>query len=274
MRSPLSWVVIAVLLAGCGHESGPQPLDVPASEPVVEAAAPAPDPVPDMADVIETTPFYIVGISYPEAAVKYPPLARALHDYAEATRADLMQAVSGLKGQKPRMPYDLSLQFTTLVETPRVVAVAAEGSSYTGGAHGNPLVERFVWLPQMQQMLAAEQLIPDSANWKPVAGYVREQLMTALSQQLDGDDELGPEGRLQQMKDASAMIDAGTAPEVRNYSRFEPVMNADGSIRALRFIFPPYQVGPYSDGTQQVTVPASVLRPLVAPEYRELFRAE
>jgi hypothetical protein len=47
----------------------------------------------------------------------------------------------------------------------------------------------------------------------------------------------------------------------------------DGRLRALRFVFPPYQVGPYSDGVQTVEVPASVLLPHVAAEYRGLFAA-
>jgi len=51
------------------------------------------------------------------------------------------------------------------------------------------------------------------------------------------------------------------------------VMNADGSIRSLRFVFPPEQVAPYEDGAQSVEVPASVLLPLVAATYRPLFRA-
>ena len=55
--------------------------------------------------------------------------------------------------------------------------------------------------------------------------------------------------------------------------RFEPVMNADGSIRALRFVFPPYQVAPYVEGTRTVDVPARVLVPLVAPAFKPLFRA-
>ena len=263
------------LLAGCGREQPPAvPAPVaaagaePPAENVLEPAAPV-----VLQDVIETRPDYIVGISYPKVAASYPQLARALHDYAEAARTALMQAVAGLGGEKPTAPYDLSLQFTGLVETPRVVAVAADGSSYTGGAHGNPLVERFVWLPQRQQMLAAEQLIPDAANWRPVADYVREQLATALSQQLD-DDGLEADERAQAMRDGSRMIDAGIAPQAANFSRFEPVMNADGSIRALRFVFPPYQVAPYSEGTRTVDVPARVLLPLVAADYRALFRAE
>ena len=58
-----------------------------------------------------------------------------------------------------------------------------------------------------------------------------------------------------------------------SFARFEPVMNADGSIRALRFVFPPYQVAPYVEGTRTVDVPARVLVPLVAPAFKALFRA-
>jgi hypothetical protein len=262
------------LLSGCGRGDAPSaPAEAAAPVSRNPAAVPAaPDAPVELKDVIETTPGYIVGISYPQMAADYPPLARALHDYAEAARSDLMKAFAGLGGEKPRAPYDLSLQFSRLVETPRVVAVAADGSSYTGGAHGMPLVERFVWLPQMHQMLAAEQLIPDAENWKPVSAYVREQLMTDLSAQLD-DDALEGDLRSEQLRSRSRMIDDGTAPEPGNFARFEPVMNADGSIRALRFVFPPYQVAPYVEGTRTVDVPARVLLPLVAPDYKPLFRA-
>jgi len=36
-------------------------------------------------------------------------------------------------------------------------------------------------------------------------------------------------------------------------------------------VFPPYQVGPYSDGTQTVEVPSVALLPHIAPAYRSLF---
>ena len=96
-----------------------------------------------------------------------------------------------------------------------------------------------------------------------MSDYCREQLMTALSQQLD-EDALEGDERAQALRSGSRMIDDGTAPAAANFARFEPVMNADGSIRALRFVFPPAQVGPYSDGTRTVDVPAQVLVPLVA----------
>jgi Protein of unknown function (DUF3298). len=69
------------------------------------------------------------------------------------------------------------------------------------------------------------------------------------------------------------MINEGTAPEMENFSQFLPVVDRQGQITALRFVFPPYQVGPYSDGTQTVDVPVSVLLPHIAAEFRGLFAA-
>jgi len=91
-----------------------------------------------------------------------------------------------------------------------------------------------------------------------------------LSQRVDA-DELEPAERTEVVEGASRMIEAGTAANPENYSEFEPVVDTGGRITGLRFVFAPYQVGPYSDGTQTVEVPASVLLPHVAPEYRGLF---
>ena len=190
--------------------------------------------------------------------------------FKDAARGDLMQAVGGLKGQKPTAPYDLSLQFTGLVDTPDVVAVAADGSSYTGGAHGIPLVARFVWLPKTRQMLTAQGLFASTNAWQVISDAAREQLTTTLSQRLDADDLEGAD-RAQQLKNSSRMIDDGTAPKAENFAQFEPVMDVSGRIRALRFVFPPYQVGPYVDGTRTVDIPARVLLPIMAPDYKSLF---
>lgn len=256
-------LVLCAALAACERNRAP------ASDGQVPVA-PAPAAVV-LEDVVETRPDYIVGISYPKSAASHPGLAKALEAYAEAARAELMTAVGGLRGQKPSAPYDLSLQFTGLVETPRLVAIAADGSTYTGGAHGNPLVARFVWLPQQQALLKADQLVADAAGWQAISDASREQLMTALSQRLDADEVEGAD-RAAQLKAGSAMIDAGTTPQAGNFAQFEPVMNAEGQIRAIRFVFPPYQVAPYVEGTRTVEIPARALLPHIAPAYRSLFQ--
>lgn len=272
-------MVAALAMAGCGREDAP-PAGEPgtAQDPLVAdpERAPATDLVDPEApasleDVIERDPRYIVGITYPPQAREYPGLARELDAFAGAARDDLDEAVASLGQGRPTAPYDLALEFTMLVEAPRVVAVAADGSSYTGGAHGNPLVARFVWLPGQERMLEARELIADAEGWQALSGYAREELHAALFQRVD-DEGLEPEERAQLVRSGGQMIDEGSTPDPENFAHFEPVMDAGGRIEALRFVFPPYQVGPYSDGTQAVIVPAEVLVPHVAAAYRELFQ--
>lgn len=269
--------VLGLSLLGLGlvacNRDGPAPAasDPSPSTPAVVAS---PKPVAPLADVIETTPEYVIGISYPKSAAKYPGLAAELKRYADATRADLLEAVKGREdAAKDAAPYDLSVSFTEVIDSPTLFAVAADGSSYTGGAHGAPLIARFVWLPQRNQLLTARDLVPDPNSWKPIATYVREQLLTALSQRVDADG-LPPGERAEVVKNASGMIDDGTEPEPGNFAMFEPVVAPSGKLRALRFVFAPYQVGPYSDGTQTVEVPAAVLLPYIAPAYRDLFEVD
>ena len=181
-----------------------------------------------------------------------------------------MEAVAAFGNDKPTAPYELSLAFEQVVDTPRIVAVAADGSRYTGGAHGQPLIARFVWLPQQDERLTAAALIPETKGWQAVSDYVREQLHTAVVNRAD-EDELAPTDRAALIKSTFRMIDEGTGPEAGNFSEFVPVLDASGHITALRFVFPPYQVGPYADGTQTVDVPAALLLPHVAPAYAELF---
>ncbi|MFS8137048.1 MAG: PdaC/SigV domain-containing protein [Thermomonas sp.] len=266
-RHPCSFVplLLLALLAACQRESSPAAADPQTTVAPVQA----PDVV-SLQDVVETTPDYIVGISFPQSAAKQPALAQALKTYAATARGDLMKAVAGLEGHKPTAPYDLSLQFTGLVDTPDILAVAADGSSYTGGAHGIPLVARFVWLPKTQKMLTAQALFTSANAWQVISDAAREQLSTTLSQRLDADDVEGAE-RAQQLQNGSRMIDDGTAPKAENFAQFEPVMDVSGRIRALRFVFPPYQVGPYVDGTRSVDIPARVLLPIMAPDYKTLF---
>lgn len=271
-RISLLAATLVLALAACKRE--PDAAQPPTAA-TPEAGAPATSPVApeapvELKDVIETNERYVVGITYPPGIDRYPGLAKALSDYAHAARGELMEAVDGFGNDKPTAPYELSLSFEKLLETPQVVAVAADGSRYTGGAHGQPLIARFVWLPQQNHLLSANDLIAKPAGWQAISDYVREQLLTGVTLRADA-DELEPAERSEVLKNASRMIDDGTEPKAENFAQFVPVLDTTGYISALRFVFPPYQVGPYADGTQTVDVPASVLRPHLAPAYSGLF---
>jgi hypothetical protein len=262
-------LLVLAPLAACKREQAPQPAAPATTAPTT---TPTPTTAPDVSlkDVTENTADYIIGISYPQVASQYPALAAELKRYAEAARSDLVEAAKGREKGEGAAPYELVLPFTELHVAPTLVAVGVDGSSYTGGAHGAPLIARWVWLPQQNKLLRANDLVTDPKGWEAISALVREQLHTALSQRVDA-DELPPAERVEVLKGANRMIDDGTAPDPEHFSQFEPLVGADGRIRALRFVFPPYQVGPYSDGTQTVDVSAAALLPYIAPAYRSLF---
>ncbi|MGJ4728980.1 DUF3298 domain-containing protein [Luteimonas sp. SDU101] len=269
MKRLLVSILVVCALGGCRREAPAQgtPAAVDPQQPAAQV-----DPIAEavvLEDVVETDPRYIIGITWDDDADRYPALARELKAYADAARAEVMQAVDALEPGASAM-YDLALEFKVLADTPEVFAVAADGGSYTGGAHGTPLIARFVWLPAEERLLTPAELVPDPDAWREISAYVREQLHAALSLRVDA-DELEPAERARVMQSAGRMIDEGTAPEPENFAQFEPVNGADGRLAGLRFVFPPYQVGPYSDGVQSVEVPAAVLLPHVAPAYRSLF---
>lgn len=270
MKRLLVSILVVCALAGCRDDAPTQDASTAAGAaqaPGVPAAA-APQTVV-LEDVVETDPRYIIGITWPDGVDRYPALAAELKAYADGARADVMQAVEALEPGASAM-YDLALEFKVVADTPEVFAVAADGGTYTGGAHGTPLIARFVWLPREERLLTPNALVPDPDAWQEISAYVREQLHAALSQRVDA-DELEPGERARVMRSAGRMIDEGTAPEPDNFAQFEPVPGSGGRFAGLRFVFPPYQVGPYSDGVQSVEVPAAVLLPHVAPAYRALF---
>ncbi|MDN5781849.1 MAG: DUF3298 and DUF4163 domain-containing protein [Luteimonas sp.] len=266
----LSTCCLLLLLAACQREAPAPQAQAEPGTPAAGAQTATPAVPVKLEDRIERNQNYLIGISYPPSVNQYPGLAAELQRYSQAAHDEMMQAVDGLGGEKPTAPYDLSLAFDMLAQTPQVVSVAANGSSYTGGAHGNPLVARFVWLPQRNELLKIGNLVADKAGWQAISDSVREQLHSALSQRIDGDG-IEPADRAEMLKSGLRMIDDGSGPDADNFSQFEPVLDAAGRIIALRFVFPPYQVGPYSDGVQTAEVPASVLLPHVAEPYRDLF---
>jgi hypothetical protein len=270
VRKQGMWLAVTViaLSVGCNKEPDANPAETsPAPAPVTQApTAPA---TLDLSDVIETNPRYVVGISYPPGAANYPGLARELVTYADAAKAELLQAVAALGNDKPSSPYELSLNFEITASSPDVVAASADGSRYTGGAHGEPLVARFVWLQGRDERLTVVELLPSEEGLKAVSQYAAQQLQQQANEKAQA-ERLSPEEAESTLRSASKMIAIGTAPSAENFDQFLPVLEG-GKIAAIRFVFPPYQVGPYSDGTQSVEVPAAQILRYVSPEYVGLF---
>lgn len=265
------WIALVACAAGllaCKPETA-VPVAAGASAAPAATVSVAPAVSAPLHDEIGSDARRVIGISYAQGIDQYPGLKQALLAYAQRQRTELDKALAALgENAKPTAPYELSLQFSKVLDTPQFVAVTASGTLYTGGAHGQPLLQGFVWLPQQDRLLDAAALIASAQGWQAVSDNVRGQLHARAAQRAGDVDEAQ---RAAYLKDADKQIDDGTAPAAENFALFLPLTDASGQVQALRFTFPPYQVGPYADGAQSVDVPIDAVRPFIAPQYRALF---
>lgn len=198
--------------------------------------APAADVAPP-ADVFERDAHKIVGISYPPNLARYPGLARRLVAHAGARRAVLAAALA--RHPDPSTPLELTLRFVTVADTPEIFAVSAEEELYLGGPTSRPGSTTFLWLPGAQRLLMPDEIIPDPGTWARIHDYMRKR-----------------------QQEESATLSSGVEPTRGMRHDFSPRVNSAGRIVGLRFRT--------EDGTE-VEVPASMLKPLVAPAFAAWF---
>jgi len=193
-----------------------------------------------------------VEFKYSPDINNHPALAQLL---AERTQEVVDEWID--ENLREDIPAFYEMHYELVAQTPHVVAVLGSGSAYTGGAHPDNMTESHIWLPEKQQWL----------SWQAVSDYVREDLYQQYSSHFPNPSEQEQAW----LDDHRDWINRGTGPDAENFKYFHPVASGDGRIAALKFIFPPYQVGPWADGTWAVDVPASILYPHIADEYRDLF---
>lgn len=268
MRWGSGMVLLAcAVMVGCGQATAPREALQPAvlaeaKESGMASSGPA---VPVLEDVVESAPTHMVGISYPRG-LDDPGLVAALQAYAAHARTALAAALETRAADAP--PYDLTLEFRIVHESPALVAVAADGSTYTGGRASQPLAGRFVWLRGEERLLTAADLIPDETDWSRISGEVRGELRSVYARQAHAVEGTAGGGGSQAPNARDRPV-AGRN-EVRE-SMFEPVPGPDGRIAALHFVFPATRLDTGLQDTRTVAVPANALRPHVASRYRELF---
>ncbi len=222
-------------------------------------------------DQVEHTPTYLLGITYPKGVALPPGLAQDMKAYADASRKRLVDAAAPHKAGDPGVPYDMSLEFRQITPQARgLIAIAADGSLYTGGAQGDPLIRRFLWDVRTGSLIRSPDLLTGEAGWVAVSNSVRESLVAQIRTRMD-DDKATPEDIDKAIAKMKPVVEAGTTPAASEFSEFEPMIDTQGKLIGLTFVFPPYQVAGYADGIQRADVPVSVFQQYLDPKYRGLF---
>lgn len=256
---------ITVLATSCKRE---QATNAPATVATPPAAATAPV---SLQDQVEHTSTYLLGITYPKGVTLPQGLVQEMKAYADASRKRLVDAAAPHKAGDAGVPYDMSLEFRQILpQAHGLIAIAADGSLYSGGKRGDPLIRRFLWDVQGGTLVRAQNLLTHEAGWVAISNSVRETLIGQIRSRLE-DDKQAAEDIETSVAQMRPIVESGTQPAAAEFAEFEPMIDGNGKLIGLTFVFPPYQVAGYSDGVQRADVPVSVFRQYLDPRWRSLF---
>jgi hypothetical protein len=248
------------LLAGCRSGDGP--------------ASTTATPTPSAASTErqsreESGPGWGFRAEWPARLARHPTLLAAVEEHIDAARREIegFAAPSGapsgadsepVEGQDPSWPpVETQMNWSIPVETPTLVTAVLEGYTYSGGAHGMPLHAALHLDPVTGRLLSPADLFRDESGWQALAQRVRAALYERVEEQLA---ETPAEFRDDAREGSRQWIDEGTAPGPTHLGLFVPQVGARGEIESLLLVFPPYQVGPYAEGTHSVAIPLAELR--------------
>jgi hypothetical protein len=253
-------IVSACLLASaCGRDQD-QPTTAPAAPASAKPAA-ASTVSGQLTDSARSDK-YQVAIHYPSLPAAQAPLAQALRQFGDHAKRDFLTTFDD-PAQLPdtsSYPWKMTLDFKVVARTPDFVSVVAKGDSYTGGAHGNPILASFTYAVGEDRIVTLEDLFTDMpSGMQALAAVARADLKARLG--TAPDTGMGSDAN---------WIDTGTAPNAANYQVFS-VHPGGGRADGLQLWFAPYQVASYADGVQTVTVPAAAFAAQLKPGYRAAF---
>lgn len=135
--------------------------------------------------------------------------------------------------------WDLTAIYEAKEKGGDVVCVVMFSGEYTGGAHPNPSLETFVYSLGKAKRYSLKDM------FKPGSKYL-EKISQFCSKEITA----------RKISDEK-WIKEGTLPKEDNYRFF--YLNKKGVV----IIFPQYQVAPYSEGNQEVTIPYDDLKDIM-----------
>ncbi|WP_428150553.1 DUF3298 domain-containing protein [Brevundimonas sp.] len=263
LRLALIGIAVATTLAGCNRDKPAETTPPPAATAGTGAVVTPADAAAPMA-FESKTPFAEVSLTLPVAIKTQPDLharlyaaaVRDLREFSEGAQADRTEA----GGDEGMGAYDKSIEITPGAETGKLFSLIRTDSEYTGGAHPNSSFAAILWDKALKREVAAADLFTKSGD----LSALDIALCTAINAEKKKRDP---------QADTVSLIgsDMWKCPRAASIPFVLAQGTMPGKAGGLVFLIGPYQVGPYSDGSYEVTVPQSAFRALLAPAYADEF---
>lgn len=265
----LSFATLAV--PACSEKAATLATPTEAASATAIAVAPPAPPAPPTSNaaarkVVEENDIYDFAYAYPAAAAAIPALRDLLDKDLEKQKTELMRdARDGQKDAKqsgyPFNAYSTSTDWQVVTDLPGWLSMSTILGSYTGGAHPNYVFDTILWDKAVNRRQAPIDLFTSKAA---LSKAIRADFCAALNKQrAQKRGEPVPAGSTEMFEECIDPVDSTVILGSADKQGFD----------RIGVLVPPYEAGPYAEGSYEVTLPvtAAVLA-VVKPEYRNAFR--
>ena len=205
--------------------------------------------------------------SYPAEAAAIPALNRRFQadlatQYHKASKLGLEDLKIYKEQNRGGISDFFSMEWTTAGQTPRLLSLQNQLSTFTGPAHPNTSYGALLWDRRLGREIKMETLFLRSGAF---AALTRSRYCAAL----DAERKKRREGEKLDLPDFNACPKyselAITAVDKDRNNRFD----------SIAFVASPYTAGPYAEGEYEVSLPVtSQLIAAIKPDYRSSFERQ
>jgi hypothetical protein len=273
MKGKTLWIVLAATVAAVlvigvafllmGHPKPPVPPAPPPPVAVQPAAPPAPPPAVSNApfSFSSTTDRAVLSLKLPPSLVDEPQLhdrlyAEGVKELKKSARSALAADPGPTDGSPPR-GMEWNVKWTTAAETGKLLSLHKQGFVDEGGAHPNSFMDGLLWDRSTKKTVQPAALFKKNVDYGRLDATLCQAVKDARKKRLGADYSEDPSTwPCPKWAKTPVVLAPSTTP---------------GKAGGLTFLFPPYAVGPYSDGAFEITVPLSAFRADLAPAYADEF---
>lgn len=254
---------VIILLAACDRPAAPATNLAASEQPAARPAEPAAKPFVDD-EKNELIDFHF-GWSAEAAAV--PQLVGRFRAEMEKAKAELISGAREDRAFRDKEGYDFhphssSTDYKTAGKTGRLLSLAVEVASYTGGAHGNYGTGALLWDRPATRDIKVADLFAASGNLDRLLTQRWCDALNKAREEKRGEPVSG-----------GGMFDE--CPALGEISIIPTDKDGNGKFERLQLVADPYVAGPYAEGSYEIELPVTgELVAAIGSDYRESFEVQ
>lgn len=205
----------------------------------------------DEFNIIEQTDKYVLKISYPN--LKNKKINKEIKNYIYSQKQEFLSLIADLEISESGQLYDFSLQYQVRrmenIESYHFITY-----SFGGGSHYMREDKSYHYDTKNKKLIDLSYFLDDDQSLSKLSVLSYYYIMKQYEEK--------------KIEGIADWVKAGTKAELNNYQNFSFTENG------FQILFPPYQVGPWSEGEITITIPYSELVGILKEEYRSYVKEE